>query len=73
MARNNICEICNEKLLDARFRSTITMLEEIKLMTMNRVIDKRRLCKLRFKGEFHPKIWTKIEENKLEARRCHLE
>lgn len=47
---NNICEIFNAILLKGRHKFIITLLKEMRLLVMKRVVDKKWFCKARFKG-----------------------
>ncbi|MBA0693050.1 hypothetical protein Goari_010563 [Gossypium aridum] len=42
---NNICEAFNFSIIEARYKSIITMLEEIRVRLMTRIFEKRKFCK----------------------------
>ncbi|KAK8633758.1 hypothetical protein V6N13_014596 [Hibiscus sabdariffa] len=44
MVNNNICEAFNSSILEARYKSIITMLEEIRVKLITRIVDKRKFC-----------------------------
>lgn len=73
VVKNNICEIFNALLLQARHKSIKIVLEQIRLMVMKMAVDRRRFCKAKFKRKFGPKVWTKIEDNRLITRHCYVE
>ncbi|MBA0870574.1 hypothetical protein Goshw_014277 [Gossypium schwendimanii] len=41
---NNLCETFNLRILEARFKSIIKVLEDIRTKMMNRIVQKRKLC-----------------------------
>ncbi|KAF7823239.1 uncharacterized protein G2W53_021383 [Senna tora] len=64
---NNMCEQFNSKIVEARGKPIISMMEEIRLFIMNKMITQRNRLK-RFIGPLCPKVRDKLESNKLESR-----
>ncbi|OMO57550.1 Zinc finger, PMZ-type [Corchorus olitorius] len=67
MVDNNICESFNSILLEARTKSIITMLEQIREETQKRIEAKRIFCS-KWKHNYAPLIKKKFDERKKEAR-----
>ncbi|MBA0682279.1 hypothetical protein Goari_024010 [Gossypium aridum] len=45
MVDNNICEAFNSSIVEVRYKSIITMLEEIRVWLITRIVEKRKFCK----------------------------
>ncbi|OMO74638.1 hypothetical protein COLO4_26563 [Corchorus olitorius] len=71
MVDNNICESFNSILLDARRKSIITMLEEIREQTMKRIEAKRIFC-TKWKQDYGPLIKKKFDARKKDARQWKM-
>ncbi|XP_039028523.1 uncharacterized protein LOC120162440 [Hibiscus syriacus] len=56
---NNLCEAFNSSIVDARYKSIITMLEEIRINIMTIIIEKQRFLTT-WKYNFGPLIKKKI-------------
>ncbi|MBA0730648.1 hypothetical protein Golax_022594 [Gossypium laxum] len=41
---NNLCEAFNSRIVEAKFKSIIKVLEDIRTKMMNRIVQKRKLC-----------------------------
>ncbi|KAK8694127.1 hypothetical protein V6N13_071684 [Hibiscus sabdariffa] len=63
MVDNNICEAFNSSILEARYKSIITMLEEIKVKLMTRIVDKRKFCES-WKHNYGPLLKKKFDQSK---------
>lgn len=61
---NNMCKTFNGAIVEARNNSIVIMLEDARHFIMRRVVERRRFVKHKFKGDFSPRIWEKIEEAK---------
>ncbi|KAE8726154.1 hypothetical protein F3Y22_tig00007387pilonHSYRG00016 [Hibiscus syriacus] len=56
---NNLCEAFNSSIVDARYKSIITMLEEIRVEIMTRIVEKRKFLTT-WKYNFGPLIKKKF-------------
>ncbi|KAK8583429.1 hypothetical protein V6N13_022135 [Hibiscus sabdariffa] len=63
MVDNNICEAFNSSILEARYKSIITMLEEIRVKLMTRIVDKRKFCES-WKHNYGPLVKKKFDKSK---------
>ncbi|OMO96475.1 Zinc finger, PMZ-type [Corchorus capsularis] len=59
---NNMCETFNGVIVEAREKPIITMLEEIRLYVMRRIVKNRQQA-LDWKTEYGPRILAKLEKN----------
>ncbi|OMO70149.1 Transposase, MuDR, plant [Corchorus olitorius] len=59
---NNMCETFNGVIVEARENPIITMLEEIRLYVMRRIVKNRQQA-LDWKTEYGPRILAKLEKN----------
>lgn len=64
---NNMCEVLNAVLLEARGKTIIQMLEDIRLYMMERIV-KRRNSMQSWDGELGPRIRARIDKGKKESR-----
>ncbi|OMO87164.1 hypothetical protein COLO4_20765 [Corchorus olitorius] len=71
MVENNICESFNSILLDARRKSIITMLEEIREQTMRRMLGNGNFC-TKWKQDYGPLIKKKFDARKKDARQWKM-
>ncbi|KAK5834833.1 hypothetical protein PVK06_010511 [Gossypium arboreum] len=60
---NNLCEAFNSSIVEARFKSIIRMLEDIRTKMMTRIVQKRKLCN-RWKQNYGPLVKVKFDANK---------
>ncbi|MBA0747687.1 hypothetical protein Gogos_004581, partial [Gossypium gossypioides] len=60
---NNLCEAFNSIIVEARFKSIIRMLEDIRTKMMTRIVQKRKLCN-RWKQNYGPLVKAKFDANK---------
>ncbi|XP_040948664.1 uncharacterized protein [Gossypium hirsutum] len=60
---NNPCESFNSNIIEARFKSIIIMLEDIRTKMMTRIIQKRKLYN-RWKRNYGPLVKAKLDANK---------
>ncbi|MBA0670276.1 hypothetical protein Goklo_023942, partial [Gossypium klotzschianum] len=60
---NNLCEAFNSSIVEARFKSIIRMLEDIRTKMMTRIVQKRKLCN-GWKQNYGPLVKTKFDANK---------
>ena len=67
VVENNLCEAFNGRIVDARAKSIISMLEDIRLMVMERIYTQRDKVQ-KWTSEYGPRIMSKLEESKKEAR-----
>ena len=58
---NNMCETFNGVILEARCKPIISMLEEIRVYVMKRLVAKREYVK-QWKTDFAPRILEKLEK-----------
>ncbi|GMI67651.1 hypothetical protein HRI_000434400 [Hibiscus trionum] len=63
---NNMCEAFNSSIIKARYKSIITMLEEIRVRTMTRIVEKRRFMTT-WKYNYGPLIKKKFDESKKDS------
>lgn len=66
MVDNNVSEAFNSSIVEARYKSIITMLEEIRLKVMTRIVDKRKYCQS-WKKNYGTLIKAKFDAAKKEA------
>ena len=62
-----MCEQFNAKIVLARGKPIISMLEDIRLYIMKKMIAQRNLLQ-RFKGSLCPRVRARLEENKQKSR-----
>ncbi|XVF64368.1 hypothetical protein PTKIN_Ptkin09bG0164000 [Pterospermum kingtungense] len=63
---NNMCEAFNASIVDARHKAIITMLEEIRVGAMKRIVERRSDCR-KWKVDYGPLIKDKFDKIKSEA------
>ncbi|GKV08367.1 hypothetical protein SLEP1_g20005 [Rubroshorea leprosula] len=69
---NNMSETFNGFILDARHNGPLSLLEDLRRKCSKRNIEKLEFADRKFKGQFGPKIWEKIEEHRSKMTRCHI-
>uniref|UniRef100_A0A2N9FZE3 SWIM-type domain-containing protein n=1 Tax=Fagus sylvatica TaxID=28930 RepID=A0A2N9FZE3_FAGSY len=69
MLLNNLCETFNSKIVNARTKPIITMLETIRRYLMTR-IQKNRDAMLKYQGPICPRIQEKLQKCKAESKGC---
>ncbi|GKV22910.1 hypothetical protein SLEP1_g32721 [Rubroshorea leprosula] len=69
---NNMSETFNGFILDARHKGPLSLLEDLRRKCSKRNIEKLEFADRKFKGQFGPKIWEKIEEHRSKMTRCHI-
>ncbi|KAL4342055.1 hypothetical protein GQ457_08G017750 [Hibiscus cannabinus] len=57
---NNMCEVFNSSIIEARYKSIITMLEEIRVKIMTRIVEKRHFIST-WKYNYGPLIKKKFD------------
>ncbi|XP_071722523.1 uncharacterized protein [Rutidosis leptorrhynchoides] len=67
---NNICEVFNSKIIDARCKPVILMLEDIRVVVMTR-LQKQRDEVAKWTRQYGPRIAKKLDENFAASRHCH--
>ena len=67
---NNIAEAFNGWILDAKFKSIVSMLEEIRVRVMERMHEKREVEKKGGKTNISLNALTKLEKNMAESTNC---
>ncbi|GLT26467.1 hypothetical protein SLA2020_015290 [Shorea laevis] len=72
MVDNNMCEVLNALLVDARHKAIIFMNQEMRAMCAGRTVARREFGSAKFVGEFGPKIWTKIVQNMEGNKKCKV-
>ncbi|KAH1096090.1 hypothetical protein J1N35_013011 [Gossypium stocksii] len=60
---NNLCEASNSSIVEARFKSIIKMLEDIRTKMMTRIVQKRKLCN-GWKQNYGLLVKAKFDANK---------
>ncbi|KAG8481024.1 hypothetical protein CXB51_025783 [Gossypium anomalum] len=60
---NNLCEAFNSSIVEAKFKSIIRMLEDIRTKMMTRIVQKRKLCN-GWKQNYGPLVKAKFDANK---------
>ncbi|KAK8714080.1 hypothetical protein V6N13_149281 [Hibiscus sabdariffa] len=68
---NNFSEAFNSAILGARFKSVISLFENIRHYVMHRLVEHKRKS-LNWKGELCPRIEKKLEKNKANSSFCHV-
>ncbi|KAK8598438.1 hypothetical protein V6N13_094407 [Hibiscus sabdariffa] len=68
---NNFSEAFNYAILGTRFKSIISLFEEIRHYVINRLVDHKKRC-LNWKGGLYPRIEKKLEEHKASSAFCHV-
>ncbi|KAL4272493.1 hypothetical protein GQ457_13G012320 [Hibiscus cannabinus] len=68
---NNFSEAFNSAILGARFKSVISLFEDIRHYVMHRLVEHKRKS-LNWKGELCPRIEKKLEKNKANSSFCHV-
>ncbi|KAL4304651.1 hypothetical protein GQ457_10G028180 [Hibiscus cannabinus] len=68
---NNFSEAFNSAIIGARFKSIISMLEDIRHYVMNRIVEHKKKS-LRWESELCPRIEKKLEEHKKLSSSCHV-
>lgn len=71
MVDNNISESFNSSLIDARYKPIITMLEEITILAMTRIKDRKKLSDS-WIGESSPAAMGIYQEAKEAATGCRV-
>ncbi|GMY35276.1 hypothetical protein FCV25MIE_30518 [Fagus crenata] len=69
MLLNNLCETFNSKIVNARTKPIITMLETIRRYLMTR-IQKNRDVMLKYQGPICPRIQERLQKCKAESKGC---
>ena len=68
---NNVCECFNSKILDAREKPIIEILELLRLYMMQRMQQNRDLAQQRWKDYmYYPRIVERIEKRMEKATQC---
>jgi len=67
---NNICEAFNERIIDARCKPIISMLEDIQVLVMTR-LHRQRDEVAKWTSQCGPRIAKKFDENLAASRYCH--
>ncbi|MBA0628491.1 hypothetical protein Godav_023210 [Gossypium davidsonii] len=60
---NNLCEAFNSSIVEARFKSIIRMLEDIRTKMMTRIVQKRKLYN-GWNQNYGPLVKAKFDTNK---------
>ncbi|KAL4308001.1 hypothetical protein GQ457_01G017620 [Hibiscus cannabinus] len=68
---NNFSEAFNSAIVPARFKSIISLFEDVRHYVMNRLVSNKLKCQ-NWKTELCPKICKKLEENKTSSAYCHV-
>ncbi|KAL4283290.1 hypothetical protein GQ457_16G008550 [Hibiscus cannabinus] len=68
---NNFCEAFNSAIIGVRFKSIISMFEDIRHYVMHRLVEHKKKL-ISWKGEFCPRIAKKLEEHKARSSFCHV-
>ncbi|KAK8694386.1 hypothetical protein V6N13_071940 [Hibiscus sabdariffa] len=68
---NNFCEAFNSAIIGARFKSIISMFEDIRHYVMHRLVEHKKKS-ISWKGELCPRIAKKLEEHKVRSYFCHV-
>ncbi|XP_057803709.1 uncharacterized protein LOC131019041 [Salvia miltiorrhiza] len=71
MVDNNISESFNSSISDARHKPIISMLEEIRMLVMSRIKDRKQLVD-HWKTEWCPKAMQMFEANKAASMNCNV-
>ena len=71
VVENNMCKTVNSWILEARCKSIITMLDEIRAMVMDMMTNMREFCNTGI-CDISPIEMAKLEENKLYLMNCHI-
>lgn len=69
---NNMTEAFNGWVLEARCKSIISMLEQIRVMVMNRIRVMREFAQT-WISNISPIAMAKLEENKVRSMKCHIQ
>jgi hypothetical protein len=70
---NNMAETFNAWILEARQKPIISMLEDIRVMVMNRMGEKRRFGSNGWVNHIAPRVMDKVEKYKVESFKCQLQ
>ncbi|KAL4335518.1 hypothetical protein GQ457_07G007250 [Hibiscus cannabinus] len=68
---NNFCEAFNYAIIGARFKSIISMFEDIRHYVMHRLVEHKKKS-ISWIGEFCPRIAKILEEHKARSSFCHV-
>ncbi|KAL4348394.1 hypothetical protein GQ457_17G012510 [Hibiscus cannabinus] len=68
---NNFCEAFNSAIIGARFKSIISMFEDIRHYVMHRLVEHKKKS-ISWIGEFCPRIAKVLEEHKARSSFCHV-
>ncbi|KAL4289782.1 hypothetical protein GQ457_14G002440 [Hibiscus cannabinus] len=68
---NNFSEAFNYAIIEARFKSVISLFEDIRHYVMNRLVEHKRKS-LSWKCVLCPGIEKKLEQNKVSSAFCHV-
>ena len=71
MVDNNISECFNAWINDARFKPIISMLDDIRLQTMNLIKNNKVKCESWF-NEWSPSCMAMLQDNKEIASSCQV-
>ncbi|GKV18372.1 hypothetical protein SLEP1_g28768 [Rubroshorea leprosula] len=69
---NNMCEVFNGLILEARHKVLFSMLEDLRAMCGRRTVARREYGNRKFVGNFGPKIWAKTVAAREGSKRCRL-
>ncbi|KAL4282895.1 hypothetical protein GQ457_16G000570 [Hibiscus cannabinus] len=68
---NNFSEAFNSAIIGARFKSIISMFEDIRHYVMHRLVEHKKKS-ISWRGEICPRIAKKLEEHKVRSSFCHV-
>ncbi|KAL4379129.1 hypothetical protein GQ457_02G013030 [Hibiscus cannabinus] len=68
---NNFSEAFNYAIIGARFKSIISMFEDIRHYVMHRLVEHKKKS-ISWRGEICPRIAKKLEEHKVRSSFCHV-
>ncbi|GKV08616.1 hypothetical protein SLEP1_g20223 [Rubroshorea leprosula] len=72
VVHNNMTKAFNGFILDARHKGPLSLLEDLRRKCSRRNIEKLEFAEKKFKVDFGPKIWEKIEDHRDKMSRCHI-
>ncbi|KAL4348962.1 hypothetical protein GQ457_17G000560 [Hibiscus cannabinus] len=68
---NNFSEAFNSAIIGARFKSIISMFEDIRHYVMHSLVEHKKKS-ISWRGEICPRIAKKLEEHKVRSSFCHV-
>ncbi|KAK8677358.1 hypothetical protein V6N13_142902 [Hibiscus sabdariffa] len=68
---NNFSEAFNSAIIGARFKSIISMFDDIKHYVMHILVEHKKKS-ISWKGEICPRIAKNLEEHKVRSSFCHV-